>query len=56
MFCISKIARLKIVIDVEGKTNDNINDIMNAPLFFHHKNIELVYDGLWGAKPKASFI
>jgi hypothetical protein len=56
MFCILKRICLKIVIYVKGKTNDNIKAIMNAPLFFHHKNIELVYDGLQGAKPNANFI
>jgi hypothetical protein len=33
------------VIDVKGKTKDNINAKINIALFCHYKNIELVYVG-----------
>jgi hypothetical protein len=44
-----------MVMDVKGKTNDNIKTRMDISLFCHHKNIELVYDGSRVAKPKVSF-
>jgi hypothetical protein len=44
-----------IVMDVKGKTNDNMKVRMNISLFFHHKNMKLVYDGSRVAKLKASF-
>jgi len=44
-----------MVIDVKGKTKDNINARMDIALFCHYKNIELVYLGLWVVKLKASF-
>jgi hypothetical protein len=40
---------------VKGKTKDNIKTIMNITLFYHRKNIQLVFDRSWVAKPKASF-
>jgi hypothetical protein len=43
------------VINVKGKTKANIKARMDITLFCHHKNIDLVYDGSWVAKPKASF-
>jgi hypothetical protein len=46
---------LNMVMDVKGKTKDNIKDIMNIALFCNNKNMELVFDGSWVAKPKASF-
>jgi hypothetical protein len=42
-------------MDVKGKTNDNMKVRMNISLFFHHKNMKLVYNGSRVAKPKASF-
>jgi hypothetical protein len=43
------------VIDVKGKTKDNIKAKMDIVMFRHRKNIELVFVGLWVAKSKASF-
>ena len=43
------------VIDVKGKTKDNINARMNISLFYHRKNLKLVCDGTWDVKPKANF-
>jgi hypothetical protein len=45
-----------IVMDVKGKTNDNIKATMDISLFCNHKNMELVFDGSRVAKPKASFM
>jgi hypothetical protein len=45
-----------IMMDVKGKTNDNMKTIMNIPLFFHYKNMELVYNWSMVVKPKASFV
>jgi hypothetical protein len=42
-------------MDVKGKTKDNIKAIMDIMLFYHRKNMELVYAGSQVAKPKASF-
>jgi len=44
------------VMDVKGKTKDNIKATLNLVLFCNHKNMKLVYDGSWVAKPKASFM
>jgi hypothetical protein len=46
---------LNTVIDVKGKTNDNIKTIMNITLFCHRKNMKLVYYRSRVVKPKASF-
>jgi hypothetical protein len=43
------------VIDVKGKTKDNIKARIDIALFFHRKNMELVINGSRVAKPKASF-
>jgi hypothetical protein len=43
------------IMDVKGKTKDNINDIMDIPLFCYSKNIKLVYDESWVVKPKVNF-
>jgi len=40
---------------MKGKTKDNIKARMNVALFYHRKNIKLVYARSWVAKPKASF-
>jgi hypothetical protein len=45
-----------IMMDVKGKTKNNLKAIMDIPLFFHHKNMELVYDGSQVTKPQANFI
>jgi hypothetical protein len=44
------------VMDVKGKTKDNIKARLDVALFCNHKNMELVYDGSWVAKPSASFM
>jgi hypothetical protein len=44
------------IIDVKGKTKDNIKARLNLALFCNHKNIELVCDGSRVVKPRASFV
>jgi len=44
------------VIDVKGKTKDNIKARFDVVLFCNCKNMELVYDGSRVAKPRASFV
>jgi hypothetical protein len=39
------------VMDVKGKIKNNMKIRMNVPLFCFHKNMKLVYDGSWVAKP-----
>jgi hypothetical protein len=43
-------------MDVKRKTKDNMKARMDILLFCHCKNMKLVYDGWWVAKPKASFV
>jgi hypothetical protein len=43
------------VIDVKGKTKDNMEIRMNIHLFCHHKNMDLVYNKTRVVKPKVSF-
>ena len=43
------------VIDVKGKTKDNMKTRMNIPLFCHYKNMNLVSNRTRVAKPKVSF-
>jgi len=43
------------IMDVKGKTNDNIKARMDINLFCHCKNMELVYVVSRVAKPKTSF-
>jgi hypothetical protein len=43
------------IMDVKRKTKDNIKAIMVITLFCHRKNMELVFDGSWVIKLKASF-
>jgi hypothetical protein len=43
------------MMDVKGKTKDNIKARMDILLFCHHKNMNLIYDGSRVAKLKASF-
>jgi len=44
------------VMDVKGKTKDNIKARLDVALFYNHKNMELVCDGSRVAKPRASFV
>jgi len=44
------------VMDVKGKTKDNIKARLDVALFCNHKNMELVCDRSWVAKPRASFV
>jgi len=44
------------VMDVKGKTKDNIKARLDLALFCNRKNMELVCDGSWVAKLKASFL
>jgi tRNA A37 threonylcarbamoyladenosine dehydratase len=43
-----------IVMDVKGKTKDNIKAKMDIALFCHHTNMELVSIGSWVVKLKTS--
>jgi hypothetical protein len=43
------------MMNVKGKTKDNIKARMNIPLLCHHKNMDLVYNGSRVTKPKANF-
>jgi hypothetical protein len=45
-----------MVMDVKGKTKDNIKTRMDITLFCHRKNMKLVYVGSRVIKPKASFV
>ena len=44
-----------MVMDMKGKTKDNMKTRMNMHFFCHSKKIKLVYDGSRVAKPKANF-
>jgi hypothetical protein len=44
------------VMDVKGKTKDNIKARLNIALLCNHKNMELVCDGSRVAKPRTSFV
>jgi len=44
------------VMDVKGKTKDNIKARLDVALFCNRKNMELVCDESWIAKPRASFM
>jgi hypothetical protein len=43
------------VMDVKGKTKDNIKATMDVVLFYNHTNMELFFDGSRVAKLRASF-
>jgi hypothetical protein len=43
------------VMDVKGKTEDNMKVRMDITLFWNRKNMELVFDGSQVTKPRASF-
>jgi len=45
-----------IVMDMKGKTKDNIKAILDIALFYNHQNMELVCDGSRVTKPRASFV
>jgi len=45
-----------IVMDVKGKTKDNIKARLDIALFCNRQNMELVCDGSLVAKPRASFV
>jgi hypothetical protein len=44
------------VMDVKGKTKDNIKARLDTTLFYNRKNLELVCDESRVAKPRASFV
>jgi hypothetical protein len=44
------------VMDVKGKTKDNIKARLDLALLCNRKKMELVCDGSWVAKPRASFV
>jgi len=44
------------VMDVKGKTKDNIKARLDVALFCNRQNMELVRDGSRVAKPRASFV
>jgi hypothetical protein len=44
------------VMDVKGKTKDNIKARLDVALFCNRKNMDLVCDESWVAKPRASFV
>ena len=44
------------VMDVKGKTKDNIKARFDIALFCNRTNMELVCDGSWVTKPRASFM
>jgi hypothetical protein len=44
------------VMDMKGKTKDNMKAIMDITLFCNRKNMKLVFNGLRVAKPRASFV
>jgi hypothetical protein len=44
------------VMDVKGKTKDNIKVRLDIALYYNRKNMKLVYDESRVAKPRASFV
>jgi hypothetical protein len=44
------------VMDMKGKTKDNITALIDITLFCNRKNMELVFDGSQVVKPRASFV
>ena len=44
------------VMDVKGKTKDNIKARLDIALYCNRKNMELVYDESRVTKPRASFV
>jgi hypothetical protein len=45
-----------MAMDVKGKTKDNMKARMDISLFYHRKNMELIYDESRVAKLKTSFV
>jgi len=43
------------IMNVKGKTKNNMEARMNIPLFYHRKNMELIYDESLVVKSKAHF-
>ena len=43
-------------MDVKGKIKDNIKARLDKALFCNRKNMELIYDESWVAKPRANFM
>ena len=44
------------VMDVKGKTKDNIKSRLDITLYYNRKNMELVYEESRVVKPRASFV
>jgi hypothetical protein len=44
------------IMDVKGKTKDNIKARLDVALFCNRKNMQLDWDGSRVAKPRASFV
>jgi hypothetical protein len=44
------------IMNVKGKTKDNITARLDVSLFCNRKNLELVYDESRVTKPRASFV
>ena len=44
-----------MLMDIKGKTRNNIKTRKYIPLFFHYKNIKFIYDGPGVIKPKVIF-
>jgi hypothetical protein len=44
------------IMDVKGKTKDNIKPILDVALFCNRKNMQLDWDGSRVTKPRASFV
>ena len=44
------------VMDVKGKTKDNIKSRLDIALYCNRKNMELVYEESRVVKPRASFV
>jgi hypothetical protein len=45
-----------MIMDVKGKTNDNIKVIKDLALHCDHENMDLINDGFHVANLKASFV
>jgi hypothetical protein len=45
-----------MAMDVKGKTKDNMKARIDISLFYHRKNMELIYDESRVAKLKTSFV
>ena len=45
-----------MIMEVKGKTKDNIKTKRDIDLFCYRKNMKLIYIGSWVVKPKTSFV